>query len=230
MKKINELTEQEILDLTDEQVEKMVKLYWAEEGVKMLKEPEKPKYHEVPKEDLTRYMSNVFNCTFADFEEAKKAHDFIKELKSLKNYSYLLHGKVERGFTQGDIETIGVYSSELHANVEPLKKANAELKASYENALSEYNSEKERQDELSSRIWDRVNEVRDEYSHMENMYDIYKEYLELAGGESMAMAFLKKAYTVNMKTEQYIEKKMEINRFKKEYESQSLKNKSNESR
>ncbi len=140
-------------------------------------------------------------------------------MKSIKNYRYPSFGsnRVEYDFDgRLDIETINVYSHELYVTIEPLEKENKELESSYKKVLSEYKSEKEKQDELSDRILNRVWEVRNEYADMDKIWSLYKnEYLPLAGDESIAMAFLKKAYTVNSKTEHYIEDKMKIHRNKK---------------
>jgi hypothetical protein len=210
---MNELTEQEILNLTDEQIQKMVKLYWAEEGVKMISAPEKPAYHEIPKPDLNRYEISGIDLIFSDLTEAEKTRDFLKGLISLRSWKYttICCEKIDKDLEKDfNIVSQSFYSEELYNTIEPLTKENKELKSSYEKDLSEYMSEKSRQDKLSNRIWDKVNEVREEYASMERLWNIYKdEYMVLTGDDDkLAMDFLKKAYTVNAKTEHYIEDKL----------------------
>ena len=55
MKKLNEMTELEILALTDDQIEKIVKYRKAEEGVVLMEKPIEPFYEEVRNKDITLY-------------------------------------------------------------------------------------------------------------------------------------------------------------------------------
>jgi hypothetical protein len=189
----------------------MIKLYWAEEGVKMIEAPAKPQYHEIPKEDLVMYRIGAMSCIFSDIKEAEKVQELMRGLNSIKDYSYPGGDMVECDFKRSiTIETIEIYSRELYDKIKHLKKGNKECEDLYKKLLSEYETEKERQDELSSRIRNRVSDVCTKYAEMDRMWNLYKdEYLPLAGDKSIAMAFLKKAYTVNCTTEQYIEGKME---------------------
>ena len=52
MKNINEMTEQEILALTEEDVQKMIKLRMMEEGIKIMDRPRVPELFEVEPADL----------------------------------------------------------------------------------------------------------------------------------------------------------------------------------
>lgn len=47
MKNINEMTEQEILALTEEDVQKMIKLRMMEEGIKIMDRPRVPELFEI---------------------------------------------------------------------------------------------------------------------------------------------------------------------------------------
>ena len=58
MKKLNEMTELEILALTDDQIEKIVKYRKAEEGVVLMEKPIEPSYEEEPNKDITLYTSS----------------------------------------------------------------------------------------------------------------------------------------------------------------------------
>jgi hypothetical protein len=212
MKKINELTEQEILNLTDDQIEKMVKLYWAEEGVKMISKPKKPTYHTIPEPDLNRYQISGIDFIFSNIEDAEKTRDFLKKLKTLRGYTYTKTGyhKIDQEFDNNfSINNIPVYSTALDSTISPLKEENEKLETAYNTLNNEYKTEKQKQDELSSRIWNRVYDIRTEYAEMDRIWNIYKnDYLPLAKDETNAMYFLKKAYTINQKTEFYIENQM----------------------
>jgi hypothetical protein len=211
MKRINELEEREILALTNEDIEKMIKFSWAENGVKIIDKPKAPELPDIPKEDVRAYAINGLNYLFLDYQDAERVSVSLREAKSIRDYSYdISYHKIVRNITADFVicET-AAYSPELIKEVTPLIKKRKELQEAYDAETKEYESEKEKQDELSSRIWNRINDVRDEYAHMEHLWNIYKdEYLELAEDEAIAMAFLKKAYTVNSKAEFYIEDKL----------------------
>jgi hypothetical protein len=209
MKKINELTEQEILDLTEEQIEKMIKISCAEEGVKMLKKPEKPAYHAIPPADVLPYRVSGVSPLFPNIKDAEEIARIIQK-SDAKDYGYEHDQRVIRDHTVNfSTEPFPVYSLDLHKEILPLIKENERLNQSYEAAFSEYTAEKQKRDELSGCILNRIGEVRGEYAEMERIWTLYRdEYLPLSGDETVAMAFLKKAYTVNSKTERYIEDNM----------------------
>lgn len=52
MKGITEMTEQEILALTEEDVQKLIKLRMMEEGIKIMDKPEVPELFEIEPADL----------------------------------------------------------------------------------------------------------------------------------------------------------------------------------
>jgi hypothetical protein len=212
MKKIEELTEREILDLTDGDVKKMIKLLCAEEGVKIIGEPEAPKYADVPKEDVLAYRVSGVSYVFLNKNEAERVSALLNDSESRKDYSFFGDCRfMEIKDVKPTVSTqeARMYSPTLKKAVEPLIERNNEIRESHNKEFSEYNSEKEKRDVLSSRIWNRVKEVRNEYADMERLWNIYKnEYLTLTEDEALALAFLKKAYTVDSKTEFYIEDKL----------------------
>ena len=60
MKKITELTEQEIYELTDTQINVMVNLAKAENGVKFTAQPRQPDYLTENEKDCTVYGCEIF--------------------------------------------------------------------------------------------------------------------------------------------------------------------------
>jgi hypothetical protein len=212
MKKIEELTEREIIDLKDDEINKMVRLLCAENGIKIISAPEEPEYEKIPEEDLVAYRIDRFNYIFLDKEEAEQVCVLLSKLQSFKDYSYFCNCKflVEQDATPFfSVQKIKVYSSHTQKVVLPLIERNDKIQEDYNKEIEEYNSEKKKMDMISSQIWNRVNNVRDEYANMERLWNIYKdEYLSLTEDESMAMEFLKKAYMVNPKTKNFIEDKL----------------------
>ena len=199
MKRIEELSEKEILNLTQEEIEKMVKLLWANEGVKIIDRPKEPEYSAVPPEDILAYRIDGVNCIFLDINEALKAQSLMRELKSLTDYSYDNFIRIEKDFKSGfPINDFRLYSKALHGEIKELIHENNKAKEAYEVEVAGYESIKGQQDELSSRIYNRVDSVRKKYFKMDRMREIYtNDYLPLAGDREAAMSFLKKAYDIN---------------------------------
>ena len=80
MKTINELSEVEILALTSEEIEGMIKYKMAEEGVKLLKKPEEPDYHKIPDPDKTVFVCPLFgdSLVFENMDEANSVIDVLR--------------------------------------------------------------------------------------------------------------------------------------------------------
>lgn len=211
MKYITGMTHQEILALTDEEIERMIKVKMAEEGIKILSPPEEPKYGVIQDADTSVFVSDITGFvgmhTFEGLEEilkiimdvgySKVEYDYSNEINRVEDFpSYA------NPFT---ISTKKIYSSELYSKVKSTVSDNNKLKKIYEKELKDY------EDNLSSAEWIReevhgaVDKARRIQCEKEEMIRRYKEYLELAGGDQLiAMRFLKKAYTVNQSTERYI--------------------------
>ena len=90
MKKITELSEKEILDLTIEDVELMIKLKKAEEGIKLLPKPKEPIYFDIKAPDVVVYSCILFgdNLVFEDIEELNKVINVIKNTASKYRLEY----------------------------------------------------------------------------------------------------------------------------------------------
>lgn len=213
MKQITEMTEQEILSLTDEQLENLIKYGMAEEGIKILDRPKEPKYFEVPAGDVIAYKVGGFDKLFIDQKDAQSASEFILSLKkNLREDSYGKHYSLKfltsdnYGFENiGNVQPLKFYSRELIEKIEGNYSTNESLKKAYEKSLKEYNENYESAEFIREEIYDRFREVQDKYRNMEHLLNTYTGYLNIAEGNSeIAMNFLKKAYTVDAEAESYI--------------------------
>ena len=76
------MTEQEILALTEEDVQKLIKLRMMEEGIKLLDKPKVPELFEIEPAD-TQYFSIPLldGFAFTDIEEATKVAEILKKCK-----------------------------------------------------------------------------------------------------------------------------------------------------
>lgn len=89
MKNINEMTEQEILALTEEDVQKMIKLRMMEEGIKIMDRPRVPELFEVEPADLEIFTIPILSgFAFTNMEEANAVAKALIKAKTLRKVDY----------------------------------------------------------------------------------------------------------------------------------------------
>lgn len=219
MKTIDEMTEQEILALTDEQVEKMKKLVLAENGVQF---PEKPKHVElfdIEDEDMAVYNIPLLgDMCFANRDEAERVLQLLSECGSLgfieNDYQaqadYFRHEKKRKycAYNENElsITTKRAYSIELYNKIKDFSKQNKKMQEQLEKDLQAYNKAMERNIELTSGIEDRIREVRSKYRRLDGFKRKFdEEYLPLADGDrDMAIRFMAKAYNLTDEEKEYV--------------------------
>lgn len=203
MKKITELEEQEILNLSPEDIDLMIKFRKAEEGIKLIKHPIKFELEKIPEPDITVYSLWGFNnILFTDIKECQAFADTINMLKTIctKNYKgdigYNIQYKSK--FSKEDnikINSEKIYSKEIFDTYSEIIKVNNKKETKYNELLKEYRENYDNSKYIEDEIYNRINEVRDKYNNLERYSKLYEEYLVLANGDSeVAINFLSKAY------------------------------------
>ena len=220
MKNISEMTEQEIIALSDEDVQKMIKLRMMEEGIKLLDKPKVPELFEIEPAD-TQYFSIPLldGFAFTDIEEATKVAEILKSAKSLRKvdydwnrlgseYKYLK--KSERykfnGNSDFDILSGWAYSNELYAKISNFAAQNKVMKEQAEKDKKEYEKQLSESAELVQEITERVREVRNKYDRLETLSCKFAtDYYPLSdNNEDMAMKFMVKAYSLNDEEQSFV--------------------------
>lgn len=215
MKKINELTEQEIRNLSCDDIELLIKFRKAEEGVKFITKPEKPEYFEIPGKDLTVYQAKFLgnSLSFNDIEDMNKLITLIKNSKgSFKidygvDSTYYANPKLYPYSGEWDeITSQSVYSYKLYQEVKNLILQNKSLEDKYKKELKEYQTSFDDSEWIEKEIRDKVYEVQNKYEQLETYYRLFKnEYLPLADNDtSIAIKFMNKAYSLNDEQKEYI--------------------------
>lgn len=206
MRKFSELSELEIRDLTDEQVEQFIKIEFAENGIKFLERPKEPEYLKCPSNKITHYVVGCLRFKNRDEADVISAH--LKECNSLVDYTYKGDIKVEQPL--GDC-TISIHEDVVNSleNVEEIKRicsSNEGLKKKYEVLVQEYESNDEKACPIKNKIYSKVNSIRTKYNYLNRLTSIFEsEYIPIADGDiEKAMAFFKKAYDINEESEKYI--------------------------
>jgi hypothetical protein len=212
MKRMNELSEQEILALTDEQIDTMIKYRMAEEGIKILSKPDQPNYTIIPPKDNTLYKTKGFTFVFVTLSTAQMFADLVKDYKSelhikdwdkeyLKKYNPDNYDFKELGTVQSE----EIYSKELSIKIKDDISYNEKLKKEYDALMDEYKQADSDKKDVYREVWEKYYEVLNKYTNFNSMLHQYKAYLVLAEDNAdIAMNFLKKAYTIDEETEQYI--------------------------
>lgn len=220
MKKINELTEQEILSLTTEDVELMIKLRKAEEGIKLIPRPKEPSYFEIKPPDLVMYSCTLFedSLVFEDIEELNKVLNVIKETKSKYRLEYNWNKlgsdykfatkelKQSYGAEWHSTNSTQTYSVELYNEIVDMASQNKKMKEQYEKELKEYEDVISNAKWIEDEINERVLEAREKYWKLESFCRKFRfDYIPLANqDEAVAMNFMDKAYSLTEEQKEYV--------------------------
>lgn len=199
MKRWIDLTEKEILNLSDDQVDRYVDYECAINGHPLLPVmPSMPnKSSAIP--DITGFaVGGIF------FKEAEHAHQMLNLLETLESYSieYLPGGDYRcKGLklnTDYSVSTDKFFSPEHWEECRNQQRALIEAEKEYGEAKKDYDDAINERSNTYSWIWDRVYEVRAAERDRQRVRDEFGRYLELAEGDrGIAMNFLKARRTVD---------------------------------
>lgn len=212
MKMINEMTHEEIIELDESEVERMVKLMCAQEGVKLLDEPKAPVLEDsIPTPEHKVYEWNDI-CSM-DKSVIEKFVELFSELqdKLIKTtYNYNIGSRYEYFYKMSEydlkkylsIETSKVYTKGQYDGLASQMREHNKKKEEYEKDKKEYDENNNGFRRVRSYIY----HVWHQHVYLEqniaNYVEKFQEYLELAENNMvMALTFFNKAYTI---TNQYI--------------------------
>lgn len=222
IKLIDDYTKKEILALKTEDVERIIKITLANEGIKLPKAPIEPNYTEVPAPDKKMYFITGFSLFFEKREPAEEIVKILREnFSQLKKTTYrhfdagaeiteMFESLSEdwtyrKGPSSIIIEEKYTYSTELYQQVKDKMDRNKELKKIYNQEKEEYDKASTEAAATIDYVWNKVNEVRNEQDEKDRKLRHFKEYLELAENNvDIAWKFMRKAYTVSQDEEDYI--------------------------
>lgn len=203
MKRVSELSRDELLALEDSQIDILVDLECAYEGLAFC---DRPVPLDIPKiePDTTLYLTN--GIYFKSLEVAQKLCSFLMEnaddLRHVSGgYGYSTAHHEEKQLDQWGQESLSkisqtkVYSAKLLAehqsSLDKCKKMEIEHKHKQE-AWDKY-FEKRRQ--LEKRVWDKYNEAREWKNDFDTLARALDRYMVLAGNDqNIAEKFFREAY------------------------------------
>lgn len=231
MKDFNKLTNEEVYNLTEADINLYKKLALAENGVKFPVRPERPNSEKIDP-DLTIFTIDGLTdrwhgLCFRKVEDARTFVDLLLKSASGICYKSSTYGQdcyLKIGLPATfdgkqpslNICSEKIYSEEVYSRAKKgIEKFNAEKNA-YDKAFAEYEKELAKANEVTAFIDDKVTFVNEDYNRKIRLTRLFvNDYLPVAeNNEEMAMKFLKKAYEVSEDDEKYILSHKEDKNFK----------------
>lgn len=113
------MTEQEILALTEEDVQKLIKLRMMEEGIKIMDKPEVPELFEIEPADLKVFTIPFFEgYAFTDMEEANAVQKYYVMRKPFAKLNTIgTNSEATTNISSRKINTITLSSQTLRLTV-----------------------------------------------------------------------------------------------------------------
>jgi len=206
MTPFKDLTDKEILSLSDAQIDNYILLAKAEAGIKLLEYPVEPKYTAVTLPDITMYYSSMIGDEVGSTkqEDIHKLNTLLKTMvvlrrqyKSVKNTNGYAYVAATRDNNEATLSSISLYSEKLYSTIEPIDTKNKQLKAEYDKLLKEYKDNDNLAKDIVDEIRDKVSAVVNNHNNIVNAYNLtVNTYLPLAEGNIVvAVKFLRNAYS-----------------------------------
>lgn len=223
MKEFSKLTNEEVYNLTPADISLYKKLAMAQAGVKFPVEPVKPENEKV-EPDLMVFtidgLSEKWNGLC--FENIEDARDFVMLIKKAKGICYKSNKNsfdystsfLQKGLPLDwndkepslNISSETIFSKEKFESEKNRIKGYNKAMESYNKALDKYKKALDEANKVTNFIDEKVEEVVDDFNHKIHLTRLFVyDYLPVAeNNESIAMAFLEKAYSVSEDDKKYI--------------------------
>jgi hypothetical protein len=202
MNDFQNLTDEQVFQLTAEQINFYVDLECAKEGVLLLpdKQPVEPQLDK-PQPDTLVYEVGNFYVTSA--EEAATLLEALQKVKLVRldyESSTGYDSKyIKRLDTEVEAKPIKCYSPEVFADIRKSLAEYTLAKNTYTREYNEYREIVKKREAAAQWIWDRVEEIREKHVSQERMNKEFQRYLVLANGDKeIARNFLKNAYSLSV--------------------------------
>lgn len=201
MKPFDDLTHEELIALTDEQVNYYIDRECAEAGVPLLppSPPVQPEIEQFPK-DITHYI--VAGLRFLDEREARSVLDAIRNTKTRRTTTYIgsrwsysgpIHDAVDESEQAITIEH--VHTPEMAAKQKLANETKADLKATFDAAKKTYEEASSGRETVADRVRRAVSAAWKLESRRQVLLSEYDRYKPLANGdETIAKRFLQRAH------------------------------------
>lgn len=187
MKSIKEMSHSEIIELTEQDIERMIDYECAKAGIRFVKCPEKPLE---PKFDETPNAFEIARVIVRSRESAEKIQSCLMSCKSdILEAGYM---GVDRALR---IEEVHWQTRSEREERDKREEEYDELKKAYNEARLAYDEFLSRRQSIEQPIWDKWNEEKARAYQVEHLQSMCQKYFDLAeGNETVALNFLSSAY------------------------------------
>lgn len=221
-KRVEDMNDEELLALTEEDIERMVKLLMAEEGIPIYPEPKKPAYEKVEEPDGEYFTFRLFPDIA--FPTAEGIRDVIKLMQELgcerreKDYSDPV-GRHEPRILKArygnedefDIVSERLYGLETYKRSKAIIKENKRREKEYEDEFKKFKESRGIAQSFRDGIWKPIREARRRERQCEQADIQFVEYLNLANGDPVqAWIFYEKAYKPSEYVECFLREKHKV--------------------
>lgn len=213
MKTIFDLSRDEIVELTDEDISLYIDKELANKGIPIeaknwnIKNKKEVVY---PRTGVPVFMLKDIGIGFRTIEGATEVANLLVKYNAFKTESRYLAGSYEQFWIMKEGVCPAVkgetgYSKEEFGKIDE-KNKNPEL-----TSINTFNDTVKKANEIKDRVLKYVYNIKQERSYNNDLVGIFERYKDIADGDmEVAMNFIKEAYPFNEETESFIRKKFDM--------------------
>lgn len=213
MKTVFDLSRDEIVALTDEDISLYIDKELANKGIPIeaknwnIKNKKEVVY---PRTGVPVFMLKDIGIGFRTIEGATEVANLLVKYNAFKTESRYLAGSYEQFWIMKEGVCPAVkgetgYSEEEFDKIDE-KNKNPEL-----TGINTFNNTVKKANEIKDRVLKYVYNIKQERSYNNDMVGIFERYKDIADGDmEVAMNFIKEAYPFNEETESFIRKKFDM--------------------
>lgn len=198
MKRIVDLEEKEIIELSNEKIEDYINYECALEGVPMLPPHPGPAPDKIKVEADTKVFE-IAGYLVLDTDHAGRILDALNSgvlyREEIANFDYSLKHLtlIYDDYYAPKITAKNILSPELWDSVQKSHAAISSQLKQWKIINDEYQSSLKEREAITTQVWDHIESVRAIVCEKENIKNLFSQYLKLAEGDkSIAMNFLEK--------------------------------------
>lgn len=200
MKTFHDYTDLEKANLTEEEVENLLKYELMEHGIVAPQKPELLPEEGPEIEEKVYYRPSLKNYSSLDcvFATAKEAEQFMSLKPLILDSGYPSYRNNIAEPEEVKIEAIKAISKVDYEALKGLIEGAASNKTRNKEATQKYEDDMQAASKATNHIWTEWTECRNKKSEAERLVDVYDQYLEdCDGDEKIALRFLGKAFSQN---------------------------------
>lgn len=198
MKRIDDLTETEVLALADAEIDFYVDVASADAGVPLLPpRPAEPEYEAEPEPDQTFYSVSGTDYYFSNRDEALAVAEAISGSDRVDVGGNPKQAKPVPSYTSdaGSLAEVRALSAAAYDQHKAALETNKRKRDVYKGERAEYDRAIEKRNEVARDVYDHIAEVRDNEARRTALAVEMDRYLLLAGGDqAIATRFLLAAH------------------------------------